>query len=156
VSETNAETIPFWTAEVRDTVERNDFRIVLSTSKFSITGIYVAKRLNGQWRGSIINEFGIKVCDVVSNAKKCELINVIPFLNKWYIRKVVASDIQFIMEIDNPNYKVGVVAERQWEQDILTVNYKKAKQLQRLPNGEIKYFNHKHGLTYSFIKISEN
>ena len=153
-TKTTVAEIPFWTSEM-DTAGRNDFRIVLSTPKFSITGIYVAKKINGKWTGTIINEFGIKALDFVSTPQKSNVQNVISFLDKWYIKKVIASDIQFIMEIDNSDYKTGVLSKRSFMKDILTVKYKNKKELQRLPDGEIKYKNHKYALTYSLRKIYE-
>jgi hypothetical protein len=147
--------IPFWTPELMDSIKRNDFRITFSTPKANITGIYIAKRMNEEWRGSIINEFGLKVLDFVSTPKKCRLVNVVTFLDKWYIKKEVASDIQFIMEVDNPRYNIGIQTSRYWRQDTLVVKYKTEKELQRFPDGEIKYINHKRGLTYLFKKIYE-
>jgi len=37
----------------------------------------------------------------------------------------------------------------------LIVNYKNKKELQRLPDGEIKHKNHKYALTYSLKRIYE-
>jgi hypothetical protein len=145
--------IPFWSLELMDTVKKNDFRLTFTTKKSCITGIYIVKQIDGTWKGSIINEFGLKILDFVSTPEKCELINVIPFLSKSYVRKVIASDIQYIMQIDNPAYKMGVQANRYWNRDTLVVNYKNTKELQRLSNGEIMYQNHQHTLTYSLTKI---
>jgi len=150
-----ASAIPFWTPELMDSVKRNDFRMLFSTPKATITGICIVKQMDGEWKGTIINEFGLKVCDFVSTPKRCTLMNVIPFLDKWHVKKVIASDIQFIMEIDNFAYNIGVQSNRTFIQDTLTVTYKKEKELQRFPDGEIKYKNHKRELTYSFKKIYE-
>ena len=155
VSKTEDSIIPFWTTELLDNVKRNDFRMILSSSKTNISGIYVVKQVNREWRGSIINEFGIKALDFISTSKESNLQNVIPFLNKWYIKKVIASDIQFIMEIDNPDYSKGIQSQRYFISDTLTVNFRNKKELQRLPDGEIKYKNHKYALTYSLKKIYE-
>jgi len=129
--------------------------MVLSSSKANISGILIIKKINGQWRGSIINEFGIKALDFTSAPKKNNLQNVMPFLDKWYIKKALASDIQFMMEIDNPDYNMGIQSNRYFISDTLIVNYKNKKELQRLPDGEIKYKNHKYALTYSLKKIYE-
>jgi len=95
------------------------------------------------------------VLDFVSTPKSCTLVNVIPFLDKKYIKKVIASDIQFIMEIDSPTYAIGNQSSRFFIQDTLVITYKKEKELQRFPDGGIKYKNHKRELTYSFKKIYE-
>jgi len=152
---TNDSIFPFWTIELMDATKRNDYRMILSSSKANISGIYVAKQVNGQWNGSIINEFGIKAFDFISTSKKCELMNVISFLDKGYIKKVIASDIQFIMEIDNPDYNPGIQSKRELISDTLTVNFRNKKELKRLPDGEIKYKNHRYALTYSLKKIYE-
>ena len=140
---------PFWTPELRDTAQKNNYRILFATSKVNITGICILKQINGAWRGSIINEFGLKVFDFVSTPEKCELLNVISFLDKWYIKKVIASDIQFIMEIDHPNYKMGAQARSTWHQDTLSVNFKNKKELQRISNQTIVYTNKKRAITYT-------
>lgn len=148
-----AAVLPLWTPELMDTVQKNSFRIVLSTPKAAITGILITKQMQREWRGSIINEFGLKVLDFVATPKECTLINVISFLDKRRVKKVIASDIQFMMEIDNPAYAVGAQANRYRTQDTLTVAYKKSKLLQRFPDGEITCKNLKHTLTYSLKKI---
>ena len=141
--------IPFWTSELMDSTKINDFQIIISTPKADITGICILKQINGEWKGTVINEFGLKAFDFVSTPEKCELINVLPFIDKWYIKKVIASDIQFIMEIDNTTYSIGTKSNRQLSQNTLIVTFKKGKELQRLPGGEIKYFNYKYNLIYS-------
>jgi hypothetical protein len=151
----NVAPIPFWTLKLMDTVARNDFRLILSTPKFNITGIYIAKQINGKWTGAIMNEFGVIALNFVSAPNESKVMNVISFLDKWYIKKVMASDIQFIMEIDNPVYPAGILSNRTINLDTLTVRYKKAKELQRFPDGEIKYKNLKYALTYSLRKIYE-
>ena len=144
---------PFWTAELRDSVQKNNFQITFSTPKATITGICIVKQMNGVWKGTIINEFGVKVLDFVSNAKECKLLNVIHFLNKWYIKKTVAADIQFLMEVDNSDYSIGIQTNRFFVQDTLVVNGKKEKELHRFPDGEVKLINHKRDITYSLRKI---
>jgi hypothetical protein len=146
--------VPFWTPEMLDSVKKNEFRLLFSSEKAEITGILVVKNINNVWRGAIINEFGIKVFDFQTAAKDCKLMNVISFMDKWYIKKEMASDLQFIMEIDNSDYKIGCEANRKLVDDTLVVTYKKEKELQRLPNGEIIYKNHKRNLTYSLKKIT--
>jgi len=149
-----AESLPFWTAELMDSVKKNDFRITFSSPKATVTGIYIVKQVDGEWKGTLVNEFGLKVFDFACSPKKCTLMNVIPFLNKWYIKKTVAADIQFIISIDNTSYNIGVQSNRQVTGDTLVVNYKKRKELRRFPDGEIQYKNHRQRLTYSLKKIT--
>ena len=145
----------FWTSELRDPALKNEFRILLATPKANITGIFIVKQVDGAWKGTLINEFGLKVFDFVSTSKKCELLNVISFLDKWYIKKVIASDIQFIIDIDNPDYFAGKQAHWMWEQDTtLSVNYKNEKELRRFPDGKVEYINKKRALHYTLINIA--
>jgi len=143
----------FWESELRDPVLKNDFRILLTTPKAEITGILIAKQMNGAWRGTLINEFGLKVFDFVSTPKKCELMNVISFLDKWYIKKLIASDIQFIMEIDNPDYSAGTRAQWLWIEETLSVNYRDKKELRRFSDGKVEYKNNKRALSYTLTNI---
>jgi len=143
----------FWRSSLRDSIQKNDYRMMFETSKTNITGICMVKQINDEWRGALINEFGIKVFDFVSTPQKCELIHVISFLDKRVIKKVIASDIQFLMEIDNPEYVRGAQSTRMFVQDTLFINYKNKKELQRLPDQTIIYKNKKRTLNYTFNKI---
>ena len=142
----------FWTPQLRDDTQKNDYRITISTDKFNIGGIWVVRQIDNSWRGIIMNEFGLKMFDFICTAKKCELKNVFAAANKWYIRKTIAEDIQFILEIDNPAFKKGRIAKRILDSDALTITHKN-KILQRFPNGEMVMKNEKRNLTYSFRKI---
>jgi len=144
---------PFWISEWIEETKKNDFRITITTPKANITGIFMVKKIDGKWKGSIINEFGIKVLDFESSAKECKLFNVLSFIDKWYIRETLASDIQFIMEVDSPNFASGTKATRYFSDDILTINYKNQKELRRFSNEKIELKNFKRGLTYTFTKI---
>ena len=146
----------FWTSELRNPTLKNDFRVLLTSPKANITGIFIVKQIDGAWKGTLINEFGLKVFDFVSTSKKYELLNVISFLDKWYIKKVIASDIQFIMEIDNPDYFAGNQAHWTFVQDTLSVNYKNEKELRRFPDGKVEYLNKKRALHYTLFNIATN
>ena len=153
VSGVKKEDTPFWTSEWRDPNKKNEYRILIETPNANITGIFIVKQMDGKWKGTIINEFGIKVLDFESCNNKCDVMNVIPFLNKWYIRKVIASDMLFIMEIDNPNYKIGAKTKKFMYHNAFGTSEIKGKQLLRFFDGKVKYFNRKHKLTYSLQKI---
>jgi len=144
----------FWLPDLRDSVQRNNYRITISTGKMNITGIWVVKQMDESWRGIMMNEFGLKMFDFICTPKTCELKNVTVFANKWYIKKTIAGDVQFILEIDHPNYKKGRTAHRNWNNDTLTITGK-SKTLQRFANGEMVMHNKKRGLTYSFRKMEE-
>jgi hypothetical protein len=144
--------MPVWLPQLRDSVQTNNYRIMISRDNLNLSGIWLVKRMDESWRGTMMNEFGVKVFDFICTAKACELKNVIALANKWYIRKTLAEDVQFILEIDNPTYKAGRTAHRNQSNDTLTVTYK-SKQLQRADNNEIVMHNKKRNLIYTFKKM---
>jgi hypothetical protein len=144
----------FWTPQLRDSAQRNNYRITISRGEMNISGIWLVRQIDKSWRGRMGNEFGMQLFDFICTAKKCELKNVNVFANKWYIRKTIAADVQFILEIDNPTYKKGRTAHRSWNNDTLTISNKN-KTLQRFATGEMVMYNKKRGLTYSFKKMEE-
>jgi len=150
----NSETI-FWQPQLRDSVLINKYRMAMSRDKVNISGIWIVKLMEDSWRGALINEFGLKLFDFSCNADDCQLINVVKMMDKWYIKKTIAGDIQFLLEIDNPKFKPGKYAERRIRNDILSISYKKEKMLLQYTTGEIIMYNRKHKLKYSFKKIEE-
>jgi hypothetical protein len=70
---------------------------LIKTGQAEISGIMVIKYMENEWRGSLINEFGIKAFDFIAPPGKCKLQNTISFLNKWYIRKTVESDFACLL-----------------------------------------------------------
>ena len=145
----------FWLPHLRDSVQSNRYRMELVRDKASISGIWIVKRMDDTWRGTLVNEFGMKMFDFICTANKCELQNMVAMVDKWYIKKTIAGDVQFMLEMDNPAYKKGRMVGRKHNNDTLTVTYKKKKILQRLENDEMVMNNQKHNLTYSFRKMVE-
>jgi len=142
----------FWTSELRDSVQKNDYRITIVTDKFNISGIWVVRRIDNSWRGIMMNEFGLKIFDFICTEKKCELKNVVALADKWYIRKTIADDIQFILEIDNPDFKKALTTQKNLDNNSLTITGKN-NMLQRFSNGDMVMLNKKRGLKYVFNKI---
>lgn len=74
----------------------------------NISGLLILKQEDGKILGSIINEFGVSAIDFSYdiNRRKMRLINVIKFLDKWYIKRTLSRDIAFciseLMQL-NPN-----------------------------------------------------
>ena len=144
----------FWTPELRNDEQKNDYRITISTDKFNISGIWVVRQIDNSWRGIIMNEFGLNMFEFICTARKCELKNVFAAANKWYIRKTIAEDIQFILEIDNPSFEKGRIAQRNFDNDTLVITHKN-KVLYRFPDDEMVMKNKKRNLTYSFRLLSK-
>jgi len=146
--------LQFWLPQLRDSVQNNKYRITINTGKMNISGIWVVKQMNESWRGTMMNEFGLKMFDFICTPKKCELKNVTAFANKWYIKKTIAADLQFILEIDHQNFKKGRTAHRSWHNDTLTITNDYMK-LQRFANGEMAMYHKKRSLTYTFRKMED-
>jgi len=62
-----------------------------------LTGIAMFKYMNDEWRGTVMNEFGVKAFDFVAPQGKCKLQNVLPFMDKWYIRRTIVSDFSHLL-----------------------------------------------------------
>lgn len=69
----------------------------IETPKAFISGILITKIQDNCIIGSLVNEFGVSAIDFSFNREKdkLKLINVVSFLNKWYIKKTLSSDLKF-------------------------------------------------------------
>lgn len=92
---------------------RYTFQIERSNSV--VSGILITTENNEEIRGSMINEFGVSALDFIYTKKKekIKIFNVINFLNKWYIKRVLKNDIKYCLHIlydvptkGNSNYEV--------------------------------------------------
>jgi hypothetical protein len=72
------------------------YRIHIQSNRMNMTGILIIKPAGDEWRGSMINEFGIKAFDFIVKKQRCKLLNTVSLLNKWYIRKIIANDLSFL------------------------------------------------------------
>jgi hypothetical protein len=79
-----------------DAGRTSKYRVRITTGGAELTGILIVKHTGGEWRGSMMNEFGMKAFDLVASEKKCRLYNAAPFLDKWYIRRTIARDFIYL------------------------------------------------------------
>ena len=81
-----------------DLGEKRQFNVIIETAKANVSGICIIKTDEEGSRGAIVNEFGIHVLDftVSSDNRKVKLLHVVDFLNKWYIKRVLRKDLQFL------------------------------------------------------------
>jgi len=89
--------------------------------------------------GTVINEFGLTAFDFEYNGKKTKLSNLPPFLDKWYIRKVLQGDMSFFFS-NLPKQK-----------DV----WKISRQITFSPDGEIHLINIRFKIKYTFTPIIE-
>jgi hypothetical protein len=81
-----------------DTTHTHRFRLTLRAGAHTTTGLFLLKHNGTEWRGSLIAEAGsLKLFDLIAPPGKCRLANPIEFLDKWYIRRTLASDFAFLL-----------------------------------------------------------
>ncbi|MCH3923871.1 MAG: hypothetical protein LKE30_03020 [Bacteroidales bacterium] len=90
---TNNDTIDFFNKS-----NLSQYNISIQTNKAEITGVLVLKDTNNTILGTVINEFGINAFDFIYQKDKqsLKLIDVISFIDKWYIKKVLRDDLEFM------------------------------------------------------------
>lgn len=78
---------------------RRQFRI--ETDRGSVSGIMIAHEDDETLRGSLVNEFGISAIDFscCRASGEVRLLNVVSFLDKWYIKKVVRRDLGYCLHL---------------------------------------------------------
>ena len=78
---------------------RQSFAIEMG--KGYISGILITAADDSEIRGSMVNEFGVSALDFICDRAngKVELVNVVGFLNKWYIKRVLKPDLSYCMHI---------------------------------------------------------
>ncbi len=112
----------------------------ISMEKGHLSGIMITKDRDDAIVGTMINEFGITALSFIydKHSQKIKLENVIGFMNKWYIKRVLKGDIKYCLHIlydmpvkENNNYVVS-----------------------KTDNG-ISIINSKRKITYSFSPIQE-
>ena len=125
---------------VTDTAEIRQYNLLLEAGPHQISGICVMKMTSPtEVIGTVINEFGLTAFDFEYNGKKARLSNLPPFLDKWYIRKVLQADMSFFFS-NLPKQK----------------NVRKISRLMTFsPDGEIHMTNIRVKIKYTFTPIIE-
>ena len=144
-----------WTQDFRSDSEMNRYKATIKTPDTSITGLCYIKKSGNEWRGTFTTEMGAgKAFDFIVTGDKCELLNVISMMDKWYIKKTIAADLNYLFNVDNPNASFYKKLERFEQDGNLAVNYKK-KQILVEPDGAILLMNNRRKLQYELRKIVE-
>jgi len=144
-----------WTDELRDDEQLNRYQVSIQVKDNHITGICMLKKSDDSWRGTLINEFGVKAFDFIVTPKKCDLLNTIAMLNKWYIRQTIAGDLHFLFEIDNPtvSFQKKTVRSIDEQDGSLIIRYQKKKSVTRMPDNKLELRNLKRSIVYSLNVI---
>ena len=71
------------------------YRIHIVRGDLQLSGITLLKSQDGQIRGSVINEFGVKAFDMVANRRRTRLLHAAGPIGKWYVRQAIGRDLHF-------------------------------------------------------------
>lgn len=144
-----------WTPDLRVDDQRNSYQVSIQAKGSPVSGICMLKKSADGWRGTLINEMGVKAFDFMIAGSKCKLLNVIPVLDKWYIRKTLAADLYFLFEADNPSASFQPKTSRNEQNGTLCVDYKNKKSIARRPDGSVTMKNLTRHISYSLQKTRE-
>lgn len=124
-----------------DSAMTYEYHLTMQVRGHEITGIcMMSQSADHGIMGTVISEFGMKAFDFIYDNGKVQLLNIVAFLDKWYIRKVLKKDLAFIMSrIDK-----GLDYE------------KKPRKILFKPNGEVEVINSRYKIYYSFTPMISN
>ena len=116
---------------------KRQYNVVIETGKATLSGICIIKTDEDGSKGAIVNEFGIHALDFTVSAdhRKVRLYHVVDFLNRWYIKRVLRKDLQYI--IRNRESRNGRNRELRVDGDTTIMQ------------------NRKHHITYTFTEIQD-
>ena len=153
---TSLENSRLWTDELRDNETINRYQASIQVRGNHISGMCMLKKSEESWRGTLMNEFGVKAFDFIVTTQQCKLLNMISMLNKWYIRQTIADDLHFLFEIDNPDAAFQQQTTRVLQPDgTLTVAFKRKKSITRNADNSLILNNLKRKIVYSLNVIKE-
>ena len=135
-------TFGVWAKDIDSTesyrqLQRYTFQI--ETSKAFVSGLLLANEDDEAINGSMINEFGVSAIDFTYSKKKqkVKLLNVVSFLNKWYIKMVLKNDLKFCLHI------------------LYNTPFNSKNNYEVVRSGEtVSIINHKRNLKYTFTPIN--
>jgi hypothetical protein len=121
-----------------DSASIRQYNLLLQVRGNDLSGICVMKMVSPtEMVGTVINEFGLTAFDFEYKEGKTRLSNLPPFLDKWYIRKILRKDLSFFFA----NF-------------LLQQNTKKrSRELIFSPDGEIILTNDRFKIKYTFTPI---
>lgn len=117
-------------AQVSTCVEQSRrYGVLIEVDRAAISGVCIMRESDEQILGAIVNEFGVTAFGFSYKPKtgRVRVVNVIPQLDRWYIRHVLRRDIRAMM----PNLM--------------------AQQLDK----EYEYYNDRYKIRYRFMPMPE-
>ena len=97
-----------------------------------LSGILIIKKTEGGMVGTLVNEFGIKAFDFklssdikgrLGSRKRVKLVDVVKFMDRWYIRRVLRRDIDYMLCFPNVPQDCGFEVVQEGE-DIVVKDLK--------------------------------
>lgn len=85
--------------------EKKELSCTITFKENTLSGFCIIKKENNKYIGTIINEFGIKSFDFKYDLKrkKTKLLNVIDFIDKWYVKRIIKKDLNFLFSNKQAN-----------------------------------------------------
>ena len=121
---------------------RCEYKMTIGVKAGEVDGVLIVRRdsIEG-FRAALMNEFGISALTfrLTADRSRVVLVDVVSFLDKWYIRKVLTADLQYLFaarETDLTHERDKRVVSR--EADSIVMN------------------NRKFGLCYKLTPIKEH
>jgi len=77
---------------------RAAYQVAITLPRANVSGVCVLVNSNDTIKGTLVNEFGVRAFSfwVAPDRHKVKLRDVMPMLNKWYIRRVLAADLKHL------------------------------------------------------------
>jgi len=117
-----------------------EYNMSISVRSREITGIcFISGIPSDTIKGTVVNEFGIKAFDFLFTGGKAKILNVFKPINKWYIKKMLRHDLEFMLPLMMSGKKV----------------VRKKRSINHMDNGEIMVRNDRYGINYTFIPINQ-
>ncbi|MDR1666947.1 MAG: hypothetical protein LBS03_04550 [Bacteroidales bacterium] len=139
--------------QMADTLAVNRYKTTITAKNIQVTGMMMVKHDGNGWRGTLMNEFGIKLFDFVCLGNECRMMHLLPFLDRWYIRKTLTGDFRLLFGCDRPDTKIFRKVSRRMDNDTLSITFRSRK-IQRFPDGVIRLQNKRNKMVYLFNKIT--
>lgn len=116
------------------------YTFALETDRAGVTGVFLASEDSAGVYGAMVNEFGVSALDFEYSRKKDKvtLSRVVPFLDKWYIRRVLRDDIRYCLHV---LYGIPYGRRSIYQTSIDTVT------------GKVTVYNPRRGLRYTFTPM---
>lgn len=124
--------------EYADSTLSKEYTVNMDMRGHEVNGVCVMEfRSANKVVGTFMSNFGAKIFDFAYNGKKTKILNLIKPMNRWYIRKVLKKDFNFII--------MNLLAKKDTTE--------KNREMKVLPDGSISITNNKYKIKYLFSEI---